>query len=46
MKPFSKQENRLTLMSSGPFLRNAPKEIHFELYSITRLLRPKFLKQH
>ena len=28
-------KNRLTLKSSGPFSRNAPKEIHFELYNIT-----------
>ena len=24
-------------MSNGPFLQNAPKEIHFELYNITKI---------
>ena len=31
-----KRKNRLTVMSSGPFQQNAPKEIHFELYNITK----------
>ena len=30
-----KQKNRLTRLPSVPFLPNAPKEIHFELYNIT-----------
>jgi len=32
----NKRKNRLTVMSNGSFLQNAPKEIHFELYNITR----------
>ena len=33
-----KNKNRLTLKSSGPYLRNAPKETHFELYNITNYI--------
>jgi hypothetical protein len=37
-------KNRLTVMSSGPFFPNAPKEIHFELYDSTiRQNRTSFL---